>query len=51
MVPDSELSSSSTNAIQNKIVKQALDNKVDLQMLNTKATISINEQTNTVIIS
>lgn len=28
-VPDSELSSSSTNAIQNKVVKQALDKKAD----------------------
>lgn len=67
---DSELSNSSLNPVQNKVIKQALDNKIDLQMLNTKAditdipsnlsdlnndlnlsTISINEQTNTMVIS
>ena len=67
---DSELSNSSLNPVQNKVIKQALDSKADLQMLNTKAdianvpsnlsdlnndlnlpTISINEQTNTMVIS
>lgn len=48
---DSEFLENSQNPVQSKVIKQALDNKADLQMLNTKATISINEQTNTMIIS
>ena len=48
---DSEFLENSQNPVQSKVIKQALDNKADLQMLSTKATISINEQTNTMIIS
>lgn len=48
---DSEFLENSQNPVQSKVIKQALDNKADLQMLNTKATISINEQTNTMVIS
>ena len=48
---DNAILANSSNPVQNRVIKEALDNKADLQMLNTKATISINEQTNTMIIS
>lgn len=43
MVPDSELSSSSTNAVQNKIVKQALDSKADKTAILTKTSQLTND--------